>query len=136
MSTHRKIFAVVILIALAACLVPYPKPAQAVGLPFGGTITSSRARICNIPPASPYFVPVPVQEIGVTRGTTYNTYIYVYYAFILQLFGVTSTLYNWYNFYTEGPSVLGQYIPVPYIPWDCYDLTPANIITKMGTSPF
>ncbi len=111
-------------------------PAQAVGLNFGGRITSSQFRVCNLY-VGVATIPFPLQVMRVYRtGAVPITIVYPYYALLLQLFGVTTTIYSYGTIYRAGPNVLGQYVPAP-IPWiNCPDLIPTNIITKIGTSLF
>ena len=108
-------------------------PKQVDALTFGGKIISSQYRTCYI-----YIgvaaVPFPLQVIRITRNGIPKTIVYTYYQSLLQLFGINTSLYNYYQFYRSGPSVLGTYVPVP-IPWtNCPDLSPTNLILKIGTS--
>lgn len=112
-----------------------PQPAQAIGLNFGGKILSSQFRICKIPAPPPiFFIPVPMQVLYL-GAPSYKVVEYIWYAPILQLFHVTTTVYNFGNFVLGHPSVIGQYIPVT-IPWYDCEFYPTNIITKIGTSLF
>jgi len=114
-----------------------PFTAGAVGLNFGGKILSSNTRVCYFQ-AGVVSIPVPLQVIRIrnSSGTGTTTLSYIYYQFILQIFGVTTSLYQNFQFYRSGPSVIGQYVPAP-IPWsNCPDLIPTKVIIKIGTSLF
>ena len=106
---------------------------QADALTFGGRIISSQYRTCYIY-IGVAVVPFPLQVIRITRNGIPKTIVYTYYQSLLQLFGINTSLYNYYQFFRSGPSVLGTYVPVP-IPWtNCPDLSPTNLILKIGTS--
>lgn len=120
-----------ILFVMAVAFIP--RPAQAVGLYFGGKILASQLRTCWIQ-AGPLPIPVPMQALYL-GPPSYKTVVYIWYAPILQLFHITTSIYNFGQFYHAGPSVIGQYVPVP-IPWTACEFYPTNIITKIGTSLF
>ena len=110
-----------------------PLPAEAIGLTFGGKILSSQTRVCLVG-VGPFAVYVPMQVLYL-GAPSYKTVEYIWYTAILQAFHVTTSIYNFGQFYRAGPNVLGQYIPVP-IPWENCEFYPTNIITKIGTSAF
>ncbi len=127
---------IVCLVLIVVLMAPFfPAKAALPTLPFGGKIVSSMYRTCNI-----YIgiatVPFPLQVMRIYRAGVPKTIVYPYYALLLQIFGITTSIYSYAQIYRAGPNVLGQYVPAP-IPWvDCPDLYPTNIITKIGTSLF
>ena len=121
------IFVLIILFAFA------PQSAKALG--FGGKILTSSYRTCNIG-VGQFSIPFPLQVIRIQRTGVTKTLAYSYYQSLLQMFGINTSLYNYYQFFRSGPNVLGTYVPVP-IPWtNCPDLSPTNLILKIGTSLF
>jgi hypothetical protein len=131
MRNMKKFVAILLLGAILTATLP--RSAQA--LTFGGRITSSRFKICKIY-VGVALIPVPMQIITIIpAGTSPAIIAYTYYAFILQLFGISTSLYNYYQFFRVGPKVLGTYAPAP-VPWvDCPELLPTtNFILKIGTS--
>lgn len=124
-------FFITTLILSAVLLSFAPQPVEA--LSFGGKIITSRYRTCNIG-VGQFSIPFPLQVIRVQRTGLTKTFVYSYYQSLLQIFGIDTSLYNYYQFFRSGPSVLGTYVPVP-IPWsNCPDLSPTNLILKIGTS--
>lgn len=133
MLLPKKILTIILIVALLGIFAA-PRPTNAVGLYFGGKILASYPRVCLFP-LGIIPIPVPMQVIYV-GAPSYNNFVYIWYSVILQAFGVYTSFYLYGQFYHAGPSVLGQYLPGP-IPWiNCPDLSPTNIITKLGTSLF
>jgi|SRR3989344_4408140 len=133
---NSRILASIVLAGFIA--LSFPQPASAlIEVNFGGKITSSKIRTCYVY-VGVFSIPVPLQEVVIknSSGTGTTKLAYIYYQFILQLFGVNTSLYQNFQFYRPGPSVIGKYIRAP-IPWtNCYDLLPTNLILKIGTSLF
>ena len=130
---NKNIISVLFVSILTLSLFSYPRPAKALGFVFGGRITRAQYGICYI-----YYVPFPLVILTIKNASTNTTkdVVYLAYAFILQAFGVTSSLYNYYQL-RSGPNALGQYLPIP-IPWTRCTTSatpyPTNLLLKIGTS--
>lgn len=137
---RKSLISVLIVVILVVSLVDLvPQPAQAaIGLNFGGKIIYSQYFTCHLF-LGIIDIPIPVQWIIILNsgGTSSTTLFFTYYQYLLQIFGVTTTFYNWAQYGTylkTNTAIIGKYIPA-YMPWvGCPNKF--NLITEMASSLF
>jgi hypothetical protein len=116
----KKIINVLLIVTLFFVISPFLNPnqiAKAVGIPFGGRLLFFSPPIITLVINCPALV--AVTDIGPTKGIKY---------FILP----PGQPRSFYNYFTPGVAVLGNYIPTP-IPFNCV-FQPIFPTTFFGTS--